>query len=75
MNGIMAHARTEDQVKRMQRDSAYLAMMMSSPYANNAGETRDTYVEGTNASCSVYRPGADSTGGFWRLFFSLFGFE
>lgn len=44
----------------------------SSSPAQEEGSVRDTYVHGTDASCSVHRLGADSRGGFWGLFFSLF---
>jgi hypothetical protein len=43
----------------------------STPYQAE-GNTADSYVEVSNASCSVYNPGVDSGNSFWRLFFSLF---
>lgn len=46
----------------------------SSSPAQAEGSMHDTYVHGTNASCSVSCVNAKSTGSFWGMMFKLFGF-
>ena len=39
------------------------------------GRATDTYVEGSNASCSVSCVSAGSAASFWTMMFRLFGFD
>jgi hypothetical protein len=69
MNDLIFINNLEDSQRH--RSHRVTSVPSSSP-AQAEGKTADSYVEGSNASCSVYRLGAGSTSGFWGLFFSLF---
>ena len=58
-------------------DSRHVKSVQPSPpaKAKAKGEGKDTYVQGSSSSCSVYAVNSGSTFSLWSMMFRLFGFD